>query len=143
MAYYDGAIKSLARSSYVTVAQSPADELGLGHNNVVRKLHSSGARRLGYSIAQSFTKTTKAARRVVKGASTEEPKPLATQSKRRVATVCFIHTVPILASIVLAAMNLKGYYIGAELTGGSDQSTQAIYTLCLQVTAKLMVRSIL
>ncbi|MCJ1401737.1 hypothetical protein MMC11_004954 [Xylographa trunciseda] len=35
-------------------------------------------------------------------------------------------------------MNLKGYFIGAQLSGGSDPSTQAIYTLCLQVTAKLL-----
>ena len=134
--------KSLAKSSYVTVAQSPADERNISRNNEVRRRYPSIASRLHVCSTRFFTNTADAARRMVKGAPLEKPKVLATQSKRRAVSVCLIHTLPILASIVLAAMNLKGYYIGAQLQGSSDRSSQAIYILCLQVTAKLLVCSI-
>ncbi|MCJ1394327.1 hypothetical protein MMC18_007205 [Xylographa bjoerkii] len=137
----DVATKSIVKSSYFTVAQSPADDQEISSNDEVRRRHQSAASTLRAFFARSFTKTTKTARRIAEGAPSEEPKLLATHSKLRALTVCLIHVVPILASTTLAVMNLKGYYIGAQLSGSSDPSTQALYTLCLQVTAKLLVGS--
>ena len=138
----DVATKTLPKSSYVSVAQSPAEEQKARRNNEARNRYCAVVKRLCACLTRSFTENIKKARRIARGAPSEEPKLLATHSKHRAATVCLIHVMPVLASIVLAAMNLKGFYIGAQLSGSSDPSTQAIYRLYLQTTAKLLVRSV-
>ena len=48
--------------------------------------------------------------------------------------------MPIAGTIVLAYFNLQGFFVGGLMTGKTDPTSQAIYRLCLQVTAKFMVQ---
>ena len=135
-------MKNLSKSSYITVAQFPAEEQRPNHNDETRKSSPLVASKVRACFTKPFTKTTKKAKPLAERAPSEKPKPVAVYSRARAITVCLIHVVPVLASSVLAALNLKGAYIGAQLIGSPSPSYQALYRLCLQVTAKLLVRSI-
>ena len=91
-------------------------------------------------ITNLLTETRNKTRTAFKGEPSEEPKVVATRSKWKATSICLVHIIPVMASIVLVAMNLKGFYIGSQLEGSAIPSLQAIYILCLQVTAKLVVR---
>ncbi|MCJ1416346.1 hypothetical protein MMC32_002681 [Xylographa parallela] len=134
----DIAMKNLSKSSYITVAQFPAEEQRPNHNDETRKSSPLVASKVRACFTKPFTKTTKKAKPLAERAPSEKPKPVAVYSRARAITVCLIHVVPVLASSVLAALNLKGAYIGAQLIGSPSPSYQALYRLCLQVTAKLL-----
>ena len=53
---------------------------------------------------------------------------------------CSIHLLPILVTIVLACLNLAGYFIGAYIGNQSSSKAQAGYFFLLQISAKVMVR---
>ena len=53
---------------------------------------------------------------------------------------CSVHLLPIAASITLTAINLKGYFIGANFTDSDTALIDTLDTLILQVVSKLMVR---
>lgn len=52
---------------------------------------------------------------------------------------CLIHVAPLCATIVLAAINLKGFFIGNNYLGSTEDTIQSLDQLLLQITAKLYV----
>lgn len=52
---------------------------------------------------------------------------------------CAVHLPPIMATAVLSALNIRGYFIGFAYAGKGDSVSQSLYDLLLQVTAKLFV----
>lgn len=79
-------------------------------------------------------------RHALRGDITEEKKVVIDQSCKLALIRCSIHFLPICASITLASLNLKGYFIGAQFQGLSGDVVDAVDTLALQITAKLMVK---
>jgi hypothetical protein len=61
-------------------------------------------------------------------------------SARKVFSKTLVHIPPIVAAVVLLALNFTGYFIGNELTGWNFGSWQDFYKLCFQVAAKVHVR---
>ena len=78
-------------------------------------------------------------RRIYRTLPSEKEKVPVKKSWRRALLRCSVHFVPIMATGVLAYLNIKGYFIGGQLTGDISDSAQALYRLGLQVAAKLMV----
>ena len=102
------------------------------------KVHSWGrgiknvSRRLRDAIGTS-------SKRIWRGTVDEEEKVVLKRGSKRAIFKCWVHLLAVSATTALAYFNLAGFFIGSEfqgLTGGTDQ---AIDTLCLQVTAKLLV----
>ena len=75
-----------------------------------------------------------------KGATAESEKTVVSASWFAALGKCLIHVPPMAATIALTYFNLAGYFIGSNLEGLTPPSAQAIDRLCLQVTAKLIVR---
>src|ERR1700761_346124 len=71
--------------------------------------------------------------RIIRATSSEREKIAVKSSMRHALLRCAIHFIPISLTILLAVLNLKGYFIGGTLAGSTDDSSQAIYRLCLQV----------
>ena len=61
------------------------------------------------------------------------------RSKKQQIWVVFIHIVPILATAIIVAINLEGYFIGTTFVGVDDAKLQSFALLSLQMTAKLLV----
>lgn len=57
----------------------------------------------------------------------------------RVWRQCWAHFVAIFSTVTLAYLNIAGYFVGNDLQGSPSDDFQALYRLCLQVTAKLLV----
>ena len=60
-------------------------------------------------------------------------------SKSRWPVGLLVHIIPILAVVVIIAINLRGYFIGTQFLGVTDSTSQSIALSSLQVTAKLLV----
>ena len=52
---------------------------------------------------------------------------------------CSVHLLAVSATTSIAYFNLAGFFIGSEFQGLTGGVYQALDTLCLQVTAKLLV----
>lgn len=50
-----------------------------------------------------------------------------------------VHIIPILTVVVIAALNLQGYYIGPTYQGGVSDSYQNLDVRGLQIAAKVLV----
>ena len=107
----------------------------------VRKLPSCSTLLRPWKPVYQLTSTKLAA--IFRGPAVEQPKKLASQSRTRAFKTLLVHFVRVSASCVVIAFSLKGYYFGAELPGNRDSVSQAIFILCLQVTAKLLVSGLL
>ena len=73
------------------------------------------------------------------GDEEETPKVIITKDLWTALLRCTVHLIPLSATVVLAYLNLVGYYIGGELQGLSGPYFNALDNLCLQVAAKLTV----
>ena len=73
------------------------------------------------------------------GDEEETPKVIITNDIWTALFRCTVHLVPLSVTVVLAYLNLVGYYIGGELQGLSGPYFNALDNLCLQVAAKLTV----
>ena len=73
------------------------------------------------------------------GDEEETPKVIVTKDLWTALFRCTVHLIPLSATVVLAYLNLVGYYIGGELQGLSGPYFNALDNLCLQVAAKLTV----
>ena len=78
-------------------------------------------------------------KRLWRGNVNEEKKAVLQRGLKRVLFRCLIHLSAVSATTALAYFNLAGYFIGDELQGLSGGVYQDLDTLCLQVTAKLLV----
>lgn len=77
------------------------------------------------------------------GESIEKPKVVLSRDWSAICSKCSIHILPVLATTVLAYLNIRGYFIGSSLQGLTGDVAQDIDRLCLQVTAKLFVGEVL
>jgi hypothetical protein len=78
-------------------------------------------------------------RRARRGDNVEEKKIIIDRSFRLAMIRCSIHFLPIAATIALASLNLKGFFVGGEYLGLSGPTALAVDTLLPQITSKLMV----
>ena len=83
--------------------------------------------------------TTSYFKRLWRGNVKEEKKVVLQRSLKRVLFRCSIHLLAVAGTTTLAFFNLAGYFIGTEMQGLSGGVYQDLDTLCLQVTAKLVV----
>lgn len=89
--------------------------------------------------SQSLSKVSSSWREKVHGAGSDAPRVIVRADWRATLGKCSIHVVPVLATCALAFLNIKSYFIGANLHGFTGDVAQDIDRLCLQVTAKLFV----
>ena len=54
---------------------------------------------------------------------------------------CWPHLVTLSATTSVAYLNIAGYFVGQDFQGDPSRNYQALYQLCLQVTAKILVNS--
>jgi hypothetical protein len=129
-------------ASESTVSQiDRAESIGL----ITESVHLTGAKRQGYFHV--FLKNIGLAiisfwQNAFRGDDSEEKKVVISRSRRLALIRCSIHILPILGTITLAAVNLNGAFIGGEYLGLSGAAANAVDTLALQITAKLMVTSL-
>lgn len=69
----------------------------------------------------------------------EEKKVVLEKGLKRAVSRCLVHLLAVSATTTIAYLNLAGYFIGSNLQGLTGGVYQAFDTLCLQVTAKLLV----
>ena len=69
----------------------------------------------------------------------ERPKVAISRSPKRWLLPIMIHVIPILAGIAIAAINLKGYFIGTQFVGVTNPQGQSTALFSLQITAKALV----
>ena len=74
-----------------------------------------------------------------RGDSDEKKKVVLERGLKSAILRCSVHLLAVSATTTLAYFNLAGYFIGSELQGLTGGVYQALDTLCLQVTAKLLV----
>ena len=90
------------------------------------------SRGLGNATATFF-------KRLWRGDEVEEKKVVLKKGLKRAVFRCLIHLSAVSATTTIAYFNLAGYFIGTQLQGLIGEVYQALDTLCLQVTAKLLV----
>ena len=90
------------------------------------------SRRLGDAIGTFF-------KRLWRGDEVEEKKVVLKKGLKRAVFRCLIHLSAVSATTTIAYFNLAGYFIGSGFQGLTGTNYQALDTLCLQVTAKLLV----
>ena len=83
--------------------------------------------------------TGKFFKRLWRGDVDEEKKVVLEKGLKRAVFRCLLHLLAVSATTTLAYFNLAGYFIGSELQGLTGGVYQTLDTLCLQVTAKLLV----
>lgn len=65
----------------------------------------------------------------------EKPKVVLSRSKLDLAKRCTIHVIPIVTTILILVLNIRGVYIGADFTGPIKSET--LNLLLLQIAAKI------
>ena len=78
-------------------------------------------------------------KRLWRGEENEEKKVVLKRGLKRAMFRCSVHLLAVSATTSIAYFNLAGYFIGSELQGLTGGVYQGLDTLCLQVTAKLLV----
>lgn len=77
---------------------------------------------------------------IMHGSQTENEKIVLRKTLWPALAKCSVHTLPVVGTITLSYFNLHGYYIGTDFKGKTYAAAQELDRLCLQVTAKLLVR---
>ena len=78
-------------------------------------------------------------KRLWRGDEVEEKKVVLKKGLKRAVLRCLIHLSAVSATTTIAYFNLAGYFIGSQFQALTGGVYQALDTLCLQVTAKLLV----
>lgn len=86
-------------------------------------------------IAGKGSKPVKRATHAVSRGPREQPKVIVSESRLGILKCCTIHLVPILTTILILYLNLRGLYIGQDFKGPIKSET--INLLLLQVAAKI------
>ena len=122
-----------------TTAATSSNTLRSRWNKRIRsKVHSWGrgiknvSRRLRDALGTS-------SKRMWRGTVVEEEKVVLERGLKRAILKCLVHLLAVSATTALAYFNLAGFFIGSEFQGLTGGVYQALDTLCLQVTAKLLV----
>lgn len=69
----------------------------------------------------------------------ERPKHVLNHGLKKALKRCWIHLLPVMAVSVVAALNIKGYFIGVTYLGNDGAAWQTFDVLGLQIAAKIMV----
>lgn len=104
----------------------------------VSKFHSCG-RGIGNVARKVRSATRTSLKRLWRGDVDEEKKVVLEKGLKRALARCSVHLLAVSATTTLAYFNLAGYFIGSQYQGLTGGVYQALDTLCLQVTAKLLV----
>lgn len=111
-----------------------------------QKTPSAGKARLARVWVRTRATAGKVASKVVTqwtellhGAPAEKRRVVVTSNWRAIVSKSAIHILPVLATIVLAYLNVRGYFIGVNMQGLASPAAQDLNRLCLQVTAKIVV----
>ncbi len=102
------------------------------------KFKSCG-RSIGHASRRLRDATGTSFKRLWRGDVKEKKKVILKKGLKRALFRCLVHLLAVSASTTIAYFNLAGYFIGSELQGLTGGVYQALDTLCLQVTAKLLV----
>ena len=106
--------------------------------NIDNKFQSCG-RGIG-NVARKIRNATRTSlKRLWRGDVHEEKKVVLEKGLKRALARCSVHLLAVSATTTLAYFNLAGYFIGSQYQGLTGGAYQALDTLCLQVTAKLLV----
>ncbi|KAK3661685.1 hypothetical protein LTR56_000174 [Elasticomyces elasticus] len=95
------------------------------------------SQKLRVAIAATWKSGTATYKEAIHGSPKEEPKEIVTRDWTNVCLKLLIHLTPVCATVTLACLNLKGYFIGSQLQGPNTAAAQGLDRLVLQVTAKL------
>ncbi|KAF1987286.1 hypothetical protein K402DRAFT_453761 [Aulographum hederae CBS 113979] len=94
---------------------------------------------LSHRFDQFRNKATSFRKRwIPKRKTREEPKVIVEHGLRKALLRCWVHIIPVLAVIAVAALNFQGYYIGSMYQGSTSSSAQTFDELGLQVAAKIL-----
>ena len=91
-----------------------------------------GARKVGDTISA-------AAKHTWRGELDEREKPVLRQGLWRSLLRCWAHFVTLIAIVVLAWLNIAGYFVGAQFQGCTTVNCQTLDRLGLQVASKILV----
>ena len=116
--------KTHSRSAFSKTIDSKFQSCGRGIGNVARKIRNA---------------TRTSLKRLWRGDVNEEKKVVLEKGLKRALARCSVHLLAVSATTTLAYFNLAGYFIGSQYQGLTGGVYQALDTLCLQVTAKLLV----
>ncbi|KAK5743260.1 hypothetical protein LTR17_002737 [Elasticomyces elasticus] len=97
----------------------------------------NSSRKLWKATVATCKSTAITCEQFIHGAPKEEPKEIVTRDWTNVCLKLLIHLTPVCATVTLAFLNLKGYFIGSQLQGPNTAVAQGMDRLALQVTAKL------
>lgn len=99
------------------------------------------AKRAVHCLTRAWYATSNFFKEVWRGDADEPQKIILHRDLGHVLRRFLIHLLPLGATIVLAYFNFAGYFIGNNFQGRTGEEYQALDLLCLQVAAKLLVRS--
>ena len=122
-----------------TTAATSSNALGSRWNKRIRgKVHfwGRGIKNVSRRLRDTLCTSSK---RIWRGTVDEEEKVVLKRGSKHAIPKCLVHLLPVSATTALAYFNLAGFFIGSEFQGLTGGTYQAIDTLCLQVTAKLLV----
>lgn len=123
-----------------TVQPAPVKKPGTGRKAPVALSHVQSLLKSAKDVLRKFGNTSKAlSKRIWRGKVNEEKKIVIKSGLKRPLIRCSVHLLAVSATTTLAYFNLAGYFIGANMQGLTGGIYQALDTLCLQVTAKLLV----
>ena len=122
------------------VQPAPAKKPGTGRKAPVALSHVQSLLGSVKDALRKFRDSSAArSKRMWRGKVNEEKKVVLKNGFKRPLVRCSVHLLAVSATTTLAYFNLAGYYIGKDLQGLTGGIYQALDTLCLQVTAKLLV----
>ena len=133
------------RMSQHSLHTKAATYKGNPSRSAIRKTIDSKFRSCGRSIGNVARKIRNATRtslkRLWRGDADEQKKVVLEKGLKRALARCSVHLLAVSATTTLAYFNLAGYFIGSQYQGLTGGVYQALDTLCLQVTAKLLVKT--
>ena len=113
-----------SRSAFSKTINSKFQSCGRGIGNVARTIRNASRTAL---------------KQLWRGDVEEGKKVVLEKGLKRALARCSVHLLAVSATTTLAYFNLAGYFIGSQYQGLTGGVYQALDTLCLQVTAKLLV----
>ena len=105
----------------------------------VRDKYQSCGRGIGTVSRRLRVATGTFSKHVGRGDVDEEKNVVLQKDLKQALGRCSVHLLAVSATTALAYFNLAGFFIGSEYQGLTGGVYQALDTLCLQVTAKLVV----
>ncbi|KAB8339107.1 hypothetical protein FH972_022043 [Carpinus fangiana] len=129
---------SKSRTAYVV---DDASLLGYGHEQDPPAQKQVKQNRFAALLRNAGLKGPLFARRALLKDPREHGKVIISGDWWTAAARCWVHIIPVCVTIVLAYLNLSGFYIGDDLEGWHSKNSESLKRLMLQGAAKLFVSS--